>query len=273
VSGSYGFPDDRKQYAFTASGATITTLTVSPETMSQWANAISNDGKVVGGYRDSNDNNQAFSAFGSTVTLLSYPDVSTLDAYGINSSGHIVGNASSVSDSYSFFFNGTSASALAVPGAPGTYAYGINDSDTVVGSYYDSNFVQNGFIWNGTTFTTFNVPGAVNGTVIKGISNDGKMAGTWYDADFRSHGWVWDGVTFTNVDSASVTEAVWGVGISGINDSGQFVGYYTDANFNQPSFIGQLDGGPSAVPEPGTAVLLLGAFAVAGAGRKMLRRS
>jgi len=102
---------------------------------------------------------------------------------------------------------------------------GITPAGAIVGLYVDPNSMVHGFlrVRNGT-FTTFDVPGAVNYTSAYGINSAGQIVGSFYDGT-TSHGFLTEGAAFTTFDvpGARVTEA------RGINPTGQIVGLFLDA--------------------------------------------
>jgi probable HAF family extracellular repeat protein len=73
--------------------------------------------------------------------------------------------------------------------------------------------------------TTFDVPGAANGTVPNGINDAGEIVGSFTDASSVTHGFVQTGATYTTFDvpSASNTSAL------GINNAAQIVGDFADS--------------------------------------------
>src|SRR5262249_32271602 len=58
---------------------------------------------------------------------------------------------------------------------------GINDSGVLVGYFLDSLGVTHGFLDDGVTFTTIDVPGAANFTQVNGINNAGALVGDFVD--------------------------------------------------------------------------------------------
>jgi hypothetical protein len=118
-----------------------------------------------------------------------------------------------------------------VPGAFGTIPIFINQMGTITGDYLATDFTFHGFerAPNGT-ITTFDAPGAVNGTFPSGgITPNGTITGSYDDADFTSHGFVRaPGGAITTFD---VPGADNGTTPSGINPMGTITGSYTDANF------------------------------------------
>jgi len=94
-------------------------------------------------------------------------------------------------------------------------ASGINDAGQIVGS-----FGGHGFLKDGTTFTTIDVPG-VTSTDARGINDSGQIVGDFRDS-LGTHGFLKSGATFITIDvpGATSTQAF------GINDSGQIVGSF-----------------------------------------------
>src|SRR5262249_21425603 len=92
--------------------------------------------------------------------------------------------------------NGTEAGSGKVGGPP------INQAGAITGTYFDANFVGHGFLRAPDGgLTTFDVPGAVNGTSGQAINPEGVIIGFYTDASFANHGFVRtpDG-TFTTFD-------------------------------------------------------------------------
>ena len=94
-----------------------------------------------------------------------------------------------------------------------TDAFGINDRGQIVGVYTVGTIQQqHGFLWDGSGFTTIDVPGAI-WTQAEGINNRGQVVG-FYNVENASTGtdqtlgYLWDGSGFTtiSVPGAYVTE-------------------------------------------------------------------
>ena len=114
----------------------------------------------------------------------------------------------------------------------GTFAYGISGSN-IVGTYATSTGVH-GFLYNGSTYTTLDVPFAgEQGTFPYGISGS-NIVGHYNDSSNRPHGFLYNGLTYTTLDDplagSSGTSAT---GISGSN----IVGYYYDSSSVAHGFI------------------------------------
>ncbi len=119
---------------------------------------------------------------------------------------------------YSFF---------SVPGAAnGTCANGINDLGQVAGAFADASGVFHGFLKDGESYTTFDVPGATS-TGANWINNNGEIVGSWGGPSGSYQGYVRsvDGqITIVDVPGAS------GSADYGINDRGDICGTYLDSS-------------------------------------------
>lgn len=118
-----------------------------------------------------------------------------------------------------------------VPGAINTEPHGINDVGQIVGSYTTSaNSPPHGFLYDGSAFTTIDVPPQPGlpalGTTLFGINNAGQIAGTIFENILlqNPHAFELDsrGVTFLDFPGHRNGVAY------GINNSGQIVGYFYD---------------------------------------------
>jgi hypothetical protein len=104
--------------------------------------------------------------------------------------------------------------------AGGTVAQGI-DGSNIVGTYY-VNQVANGFLYNGSSFTTIDVPTATS-TDIRGISGS-NIVGDYSNGS--NHGFIYNGSTFTTLDdpvAVSNSGSTYAAGVDGTN----VVGYFT----------------------------------------------
>ena len=157
------------------------------------------------------------------------------EGYGINNSGVAVGVAGGGGDfsvpsapaaSWIWEPNSQSYSFFVVPEAEqyGTYAEALNDKGQIVGFYLDTSGVSHGFLKEGETYTTIDVPGAT-GTFPFNINNSGTIVGQWANLSGWAEGFVRtsDGVS-TVVDVPGGLESV----IGGIDDRGDICGYWVD---------------------------------------------
>jgi hypothetical protein len=222
-------------HGFVDNNGVYTEINVPGSTFTQ-ATGINAAGEIVGDY-----NGGAFSYTGGVFTLFNDPN-GTSGAFGINSTGKIVGfftNSSSVTEG--FLDNGgtfTTIFDVNSSGTNGTAADGINDAGTIVGTYDVIN-TGNGFVYNGSTYTTTNVPGATGGTYLHGINNSGQMAG-YYSTGGANQGFLDIGGAITTIDVPGATST----GVLGLNNEGQLVGFYINGSGQQFGFLAD------TAPEP-----------------------
>jgi hypothetical protein len=100
------------------------------------------------------------------------------------------------------------------------------------------------------TFTTFDVPGAVNGTSPSSINPAGAITGTYYDVNFVGHGFLRArNGTFATFDAPGA--ALIGTIPSGINPEGAITGTYYDVNFVGHGFLRTTNGTLTTFDAPG----------------------
>src|SRR5262249_52923844 len=100
-----------------------------------------------------------------------------------------------------------------------TQPTGINDTGQIVG-VLNTFPGQQGFLKQGTTYTTFAVPGA-DRTVASGINDAGQIVGT-FDVGPARHGFLKDGTSYTQLDVQGADQTY----SRGINDASQIVGSF-----------------------------------------------
>src|SRR5208283_3838917 len=110
----------------------------------------------------------------------------------------------------------------------GTYAFGISGNN-IVGGYTDSSGSSNhGFIYNGTTYTTLNVPSATS-TYANGISGNNILGG--YSNGGAGLGFVYNGTTYATLNAPGATYSTSANGISGNNIVGAYYNGSTTLGF------------------------------------------
>lgn len=185
----------------------------------------------------------------STFTILDVPGQSNTAAYGINSSGTVVGSYYA-GDGYEEAFivvppyGPSNYTLLALPsgGILGGYApinpgLFINDSGTVAGSYIDSSGVQHGFTRDPSSgvITTFDAqPSGIYGTVVTGLNNLGEVVGMYkLTSSLLDYGFVRgvDGSITVFFDPSGGSDYDDGTYALGINDSGAITGYSAYNNY------------------------------------------
>lgn len=161
-----------------------------------------------------------------------------------------------------------------LPNAIYTIPVAVNTGGTVVGYWYDASFTAHGFVYQGGTATSFDYPGAADGTVVAGINERGKIAGTYYDSTYVPHGFTFivnkqgkkvftdvnaPGSTGTTLAAVDSVGALFGGGIGTGNASYVFSdvkGVFTTLiNANAPAVLassgnGNLGGAYFAGPSP-----------------------
>jgi predicted membrane protein len=125
----------------------------------------------------------------------------------------------------------------------------INPSGAITGSYSDASGLSHGFVRAPDgTFTTFDAPGAVNGTLLCCITSEGTIAGTSFDANFFVHGFLRaPNDTFTMFDPPGSTLTV----PTSTNPAGAITGWYVDASGAMHGFLRARDGTIATFDAPG----------------------
>jgi uncharacterized membrane protein len=89
----------------------------------------------------------------------------------------------------------------------------------------ESSLETHGFIYDGVSFTTIDVPGS-SVTVAHGINNAGDIVGRFHNAVEGGYGFLYTRGKFTTINIPGSI----GSGAYGINDRGQIVGTFADAS-------------------------------------------
>ncbi len=118
-------------------------------------------------------------------------------------------------------------------GYQGTSALGISGTN-VVGWFDDSTRHRNGFLYNGSTYTTMNATygggtPAIS-TIANGISGN-NVVGYYMDASYNNHGFLYNGSSYTRLNEPSDQGAVAGAFAMGVSGN-KVVGYYGTATGN-----------------------------------------
>ena len=167
-----------------------------------YAQGINSSDQIVGSYTDANygtDPGSTRHGFldtpGGGFTTLDDPNATNgKNAFGINSSGTVVGDYQDAAGTHGFVFTpGGGFTTLNDPLAKGeTIAYGINDAGQIVGRYFDGTGLY-GFEDTNGVFTTLSAPNATDGTSALGINNTGTIVGYYGGGsigDYFSSGFV-----------------------------------------------------------------------------------
>jgi len=171
-------------------------------------------GQLTGWFSNSPSGLQGFVKVNGIISNVAVPGADLTEATGINDAGHVVGDYRGADGVFHGF--------LFANGAFTTFgtdlgAHDINNAEQIVGCYA---LCSHGFLYDGSTFTSIDVPGAVV-TQATGINDFGQIVGTYYDGT-TLHGFVYDGTTFTPVDAPGAFLTT----VNRINNNGAIVGFY-----------------------------------------------
>lgn len=189
------------------------------------ATGINNAGVVVGHYMDESRTFRGFK-FDGTYTLIDYPGAAATLIDGIGPTGTIVGSWLEAGNQYhSFVLDNGNFSSFDFPNNE-TDAQSINSLGQMVGVYDAYLGAQvHGYLKDGETFTTIDVPGAVN-TGAYGINDAGVVTGSYTYADTDvPHGFALIGGEFIKIDFPNASKTF----VGGLNNLGAVVGWATHA--------------------------------------------
>lgn len=187
-------------------------------------------GDVVGYYQtDAADFNtaRALRIVGGVAETID-PPISTSDrrAFGNNDAGVVVGSFNATGQ-HGFVLGGAAYTQVDFPGTTqGTTIRGLNNLGDFVGEYDDAVGVQHGFLRRGTTFQSFDAPGAVS-TTVRDINDTGFFVGFYADAGGAQHGYIAGAGGFATIDHPDPTAVSTLVG--GINNGGVVAGAWLAA--------------------------------------------
>ncbi|WP_347986929.1 VPLPA-CTERM sorting domain-containing protein [Methylomonas sp. AM2-LC] len=192
---------------------------------------------------------------------------------GINDAGTAVGVSTLRNGSqYIFEYNTTTSGytdlAFGISGASSISANAISSNGYIAGTYVDTNGIEQGYVYDGSTWTSITDPNVLGNTtnlaeltVVTGVNKLGEVVGYYQDANGLDHGFVYDltnhnfGTNNVNasIDDPNSTQS--NTQIFGINDKGTIVGT-TDGTWG---FVGTAQ--VAAVPVPGAFWLMSSALA------------
>lgn len=230
-------------YGFLYNGSSYTTLAVPGAVQTQALGVFGND--VAGEYEGSGSP-QGFLYNGSTYLTLSVPGAQSTCATCI--SGNTVLGFYNGNQGFLYNISDNTYTTLNVPGMP----YGVSGNNIV--GYSFSNGEPYGFLYNGSGYTTLDVPGSLY-TEAYGISGN-NIVGYYEGGSGGFNGFLDDGNTYATLDVPGAVES-WAFGISG----NEIVGAYTTPDGDQYGFLA------TPVPEP-APILLLAAGGLALTGRR-----
>jgi probable HAF family extracellular repeat protein len=188
IVGYYQLSGEINRHAFLLNDATYTSFDY-PGAAHTTAFDINNAGSIVGGYHTSPSGEPTetwgFVKHDSSFETIAYPGANT-HATGINDSGQIVGFYADASGVHGYLYEESEFTTVDYPGALGTYLGGINNQGQIVGRYQTASGETHGFLKDGDTYISFDVPlAAANAgiTWANGISDSGQVVGTYVHQD------------------------------------------------------------------------------------------
>lgn len=257
VSGAtiVGSFNDGATHAFIYNGTTYTTLDApDPGSFDTVAFGIRGN-TVVGGFRDAGGFEHGFlyNLLSSTWTQYDAPGGVETTVTGVSAGGKICGiyDHFGAGDGHGFTYDGVTFATVDDPADPHNLLHAISADGSIVIGTHDPNTGQfeQGFSYNGSSFTELSFPGA-DRTSTYGISGN-LIVGGFGDSGFTvSHGFVYNGSAWTQVDDPNHPDAT---ALTGI-DGSTAVGTYFDEN-------GHTHGLMTTVPEPAS----LAGFMIAAA--------
>ncbi|MBV9265544.1 MAG: hypothetical protein JO061_05185 [Acidobacteriaceae bacterium] len=148
----------------------------------------------------------------------------------------------------------TAYAAVFSEGPPGST---LNLEGDATGGYLDANGVPHGFIRDRQgAITTFDPPGAVNGTIPLSINVEREVTGYYLDAGFFAHGFLRDArgnlTTFDAPGAGTVsTGCFFGLTFpNAINDVGEITGNYYDPQCFSHGFLREPNGHVAVIDVP-----------------------
>jgi probable HAF family extracellular repeat protein len=152
-------------------------------------------------------------------------------AFGINASGQVVGQAYTAGDAayHAFLYDGTTMQDLGtLPGGTTSIAHGINDSGRVVGeATVVGAAIAHAFLYIGSAMLDLGTLGG-NYSWAYGINNSGQVVGS-ANTPTTTHAFLYDGSAMLDLNDQIPSDSGWVLeSAQAINDSGQIAGYGTN---------------------------------------------
>lgn len=218
-----------QDHAALYSGTGNSNTDLAPLVTTSHAYAINDLGQIVGS--SSAHGATLFSGTGSGNTYLA---VSSSEAFGISSSGRIVGN---ISDRATLFSGtGSGNTDLGTLGGSISYAYSTNTSNITVGTARTAASIQLATLFSGTGSANTNL-GTLGGTesCAFDINNSNQIVGYAYTAAGLSHATIFSGTGSDNTDIGTLGGTL--SQARAINEYGQIVGWANTSSNVARAFI------------------------------------
>jgi len=240
------------------------------------ASAINSCGMIVGSSEIAGGATHAFSYSGGMMTDLGTVGGSYSEAYAINDVGIVTGYSSIAGDARNhavLFSNGVTIDLSGSPDALDSYGFGINAAGDVVGEMNESNGDYHGFLYSGGTWTDLGTLGGSYSDAYS-INSSGTVFGRAQIAgNAEFHAFMYSQGAMTDLNTLLDSTGIgWDLQSAELTSSGQIIGYGY-FNGNADSFLlvpSDVSAGnfSSSVPEPGSALMLVGGLGLIGTGRR-----
>ena len=181
---------------------------------SAWA--VNNAGAVGGTYYDAGNVQHGYVFANGTLTNIDDPKGSNTQVIGIDDAGDVVGAYTNPSgDNHGFVYS--HGKYKDVGQGVRSAANAINNKGQIVGVFdgCESICMAHGFLFDGKTYSTFDVPNATD-TAPSGINDAGLITVIAPDSKAIYHSYLYDGKTFTSIDLPGKTATF----AEGINSTG-----------------------------------------------------
>jgi uncharacterized membrane protein len=194
IVGIYMLPDN-SIHGFLLAGKTYTSLDY-PGAAYSYSLAINDSGQIVGNWNDGAGTLHGYVYSSGVFTSIDPPGSLYTEADGIDKAGDIVGLYCDGVACRGYLLHSGVFTIIDYPGATSTGVYGINDKGQMVGAYGTGAIVQNfdqqhGFLYDGSTFTSFDAPfGGVVVTWARGINNKSQIVGFYEDNTLSDFGFL-----------------------------------------------------------------------------------
>jgi uncharacterized membrane protein len=221
IAGTY-FDTVGIPHGFTLKGKTVTKID-DPKGLGTFAQGISPNGSaIVGYYINSTGKNFGFLMKGKKFTDVLGPKGAFTDiAYGVNDGGEVVGlYVNSASKKQGFRLLNGKYTTMDI-GSSFTSAQGVNNSGDIVLYWADSGGNFESSLYDGKTYKTINVPGALS-SFAWGINNAGDVV-YWFVDSTGYHGALRLGSKYYSLNDPKGVAETYGYGL---NDHRQIVGSY-----------------------------------------------
>jgi probable HAF family extracellular repeat protein len=205
---------------FASAGAQATSYTVTDLGIDGCASDINANGQVVGwSYNPADSSYLAFLYSDGAIQNLGTLGGSHTLAYGINSSGEVVGQSfTSAGSPHAFLYSNGEMKDLGTLGGSYSIAYGINSSGEVVGQSSTSDGSTHAFLYSNGEMKDLGTFGG-SSSCAQGINDNGQIVGSAETADFADHAFLYQNGIMQNIDLLGTIKTA-----TKINNSGQVIG-------------------------------------------------